>query len=108
MLSPCVLLHNKDAKEKKRTESINSNSLLLNYNRKQLSILSSWDGAYHTLSIFRTNEMSEIDTINIAQSISRIINYIKNSLVNKKLLAKEFKQVIKSFWNLITAIYFSR
>ena len=52
--------------------------------------------------------MSEIDAINIAQSISRIINYIKNSLVNKKLLAKEFKQVIKSFWNLITAIYFSR
>ena len=52
--------------------------------------------------------MSEIDAINIAQSISRIINYIKNSLVDKKSLVKEFKQVIKSFWNLITAIYFSK
>ena len=52
--------------------------------------------------------MSKIDVINMAQSISRIINYIKSSLADKKLPAREFKQVTKGFWNLITAIYSSR
>ena len=66
-------------------------SLLLNYSRNQPSILSFWDGAYHILSIFRTDETFEIDVINMAQSISRIIDYIKNNPVDKKLPAKEFK-----------------
>ena len=106
--SPRALLHNRDAKGKRRTESIDSGPSLLNYGRKQLSIPSSWNGAHHTLSIFGTNEMSEIDAINMAQSISRIINYIKSSPVDKKSPAKEFEQVTKDFWNLITAIYSSR
>ena len=108
MTSPHALLHNRDAKKKRRTDSIDSGSSLLNYGRKQPSIPSSWNGAHHALSIFRTNEISKIDAINMAQSISRIINYIKSSLADKKLPAREFKQVTKGFWNLITAIYSSR
>ena len=85
------MLYNRNVKGKKRTDLIDSGLLLLNYGRNQPSILSSWDGAYHILFIFRTDEISEIDTINIAQSISRIIDYIKNNPVNKKLPAKEFE-----------------
>jgi len=108
VLSPHALLHNRDAKGKRRTELIDSGPSLLNYGGKQPSIPSSWDGAHHALSIFRTDETSEIDAINMAQSISRIINYIKSSPVDKKSPAKEFEQVTKGFWNLITAIYSSR
>ena len=52
--------------------------------------------------------MSEIDAINIAQLISRIINYIKNNPADKKLPTRKFEQVTKGFWNLISAIYSSR
>jgi len=44
----------------------------------------------------------------MAQSISRIIDYIKSSLADKKLPVKDFEQVTKGFWSLITAIYSSR
>ena len=106
--SPRTLLYNRDMKGKKRTDSIDSGPSLLNYGRNQPSILSSWDGAHYTLSIFGTNETSEIDVINMAQSIIRIIDYIKNNLADKKLPARKFKQVTKGFWNLISAIYSSR
>ena len=94
---PHALLYNRDAKGKRRIESIDSGPSLLNYGRKQPSIPSSWDGAHHTLSIFGTDETSEIDAINMAQLILRIINYIKSSLADKKLPAKEFEQVTKGF-----------
>jgi len=81
MSSPRALLHNRDVRGKRRAELIDSGPLLLNYGRKQPSIPSSWDGVHHTLSIFRIDEMSEIDAINMAQSISRIIDYIKSSLL---------------------------
>ena len=108
MLSSHVILHNRDVKEKRRTDWIDSGPSSLNYGRNQPSIPSSWDGAHYTLFIFGTDEMSEIDAINIAQSISKIINYIKNNLADKKSPAREFKQVTKGFWNLISAIYSSR
>jgi len=108
MLSLHALLHNRDAKGKRRTDSIDSSPSLLNYGGNQPSIPSSWDRAHHALSIFGIDEMSEIDAINIAQSISRIINYIKNNLADKKSPAREFEQVTKGFWNLISAIYSSR
>ena len=69
---------------------------------------SSWDGAHHALSVFRTDETNEVDAINIAKSISRIVEYIKNNPADKKLPAREFEQVTKGFWNLITAIYSSK
>ena len=108
MLSPCALLYNRDVRGKRRAEPIDSSPSLLNYDRKQSLIPSSWDGVHYIVSIFRINETSEIDAINMAQSISRIINYIKSSLVDKKSPIKDFKQVIKDFWSLIIAIYSSR
>jgi len=42
------------------------------------------------------------------QSISRIIDYIKSSPADKKSPVKDFEQVTKGFWSLITAIYSSR
>ena len=44
----------------------------------------------------------------MAKSILRIIEYIKNNLADKKLPAREFEQVSKGFWSLISAIYSSR
>jgi len=108
VLSPCTLLHNRDVKEKRRTDSIDSGPLVLNYGGNQPLLPSSWNGAHHTLSIFGTDETSEIDTINMAQSISRIVDYIKNNPADKKSPARKFEQVTKGFWNLIQAIYFSR
>jgi len=103
--SPHALLYNRDVKGKRRIDLIDSGPSLLNYGRNQPSIPSSWDRAHHTLSIFGTDETSEIDAINIAQSISRIIDYIKNNTADKKLPARKFEQVTKGFWNLISAIY---
>jgi len=94
---PHAPLHNRDARGKRRAELIDSGPSLLNYGGKQPSMLSSWDGVHHTLSIFGTDEMSKIDAINIAQLISRIINYIKSSLADKKSPVKDFKQVTKGF-----------
>ena len=108
MSSPHAPLHNRDARGKRRAEPIDSGPLLLNYSGKQPSIPSSWDGVHHALSIFGTDETSEIDAINMTQSIPRIINYIKSSPADKKLPIKDFKQVTKGFWSLITAIYSSR
>ena len=108
MLSPCVPLPNRNMRGKRRAELSNSGPSLLNYGKMQPSILSFWDGAHHTLSIFRTDETSKIDATNMAQLISRIINYIKSNLADKKQPAVDFAQVMKSFWSLITAIYSSR
>jgi len=106
--SPHALLYNRDVKGKRRTDSIDSGPLVLNYGGNQPLLPSSWDGAHHTLSIFGTDETSEIDAINMARSISRIVDYIKNNPADKKSPAREFKQVTKGFWNLIQAIYSSR
>ena len=95
-------------KGKRRTDSIDFSPSLLNYGGNQPLIPSSWNRAHHALSIFRTDETSKIDAINMAQSISRIINYIKNNPADKKSPAREFEQVTKGFWNLISAIYSSR
>ena len=53
MLLSHALLHNRDVKGKRRTKSIDSGPLLLNYGRKQPSIPSSWDKAHHVLIISR-------------------------------------------------------
>jgi len=71
-------------------------------------MLSSWDGAYYALSVFGTDETNKVDAINMAKSISRIVEYIKNNPADKKLPVREFEQVMKGFWNLITAVYSSK
>ena len=107
MLSPCILLPNRDMRGKRRVESNDSGSLVLNYGNNQPTIPSSWNGAHCVLSVFKTDEISEIDAKNMTQSISRIIDYITNSLVYKKRPAEDFAQVTKAFWSFILAIYFS-
>ena len=108
VLSPRAPLHNRDAKGKGRMDLIDSDPSLLNYGRNQPSIPSSWNGAHYALFIFGTDQTPDIDARNMAQSITRIIDFIKNNLADKKALAREFKHVTKGFWNLITAIYSSR
>ena len=108
MSSPRAPLHNRDVKGKRRTDSVNSRPSLLNYGRNQPAIPSSWDGAHYTLSVFGTDATCKVDAINMAKSISRIVEYIKNNPADKKPPAREFEQVTKDFWSLILAIYSSR
>ena len=108
MSLPCAPLYNRDAKGKRRTNLVDSNPSLLNYSGIQPAMPSSWNGAHHALSVFGTDETNKVDAINMAKSISRIIEYIKNNLADKKPPAREFKQVTKGFWNLITAVYSSK
>ena len=68
-------------------------------------IPSSWEGAHYALSIFGTDPTAKIDAKNIAQSISQIIDYIRNNLIDKKAPTREFEHVTKGFWSLIQAIY---
>ena len=106
--SPHAPLHNRDAKGKERTDSNNSGPSLLNYGGIQPAIPSSWDGAHHTLSIFGTEQSAEIDATNMAQLLSRVIEYIVNNPADKKVPAREFENVVKGFWSLISAIYASK
>jgi len=106
--SPRAPLPNRDAKGKKRVDPVNSGPSVLNYGGNQLAIPSSWKGAHHALSIFGTDPTAEIDAKNMAQSISRMIDYIRNNPADKKAPAREFEQVAKGFWSLIQAIYSSR
>ena len=108
MSSPQVPLSNRDSMERSKVESNNFGPSVLNYGNNQPSIASSWDGAHDVLSIFGTQETTAIDTANITQSISRMIDYFKHNLANKKLPAGEFANVVKALWGLIAMIYTSR
>ena len=68
--SPHVPSHNKDSIKKRRVESNNSGSFVLNYGNNQLTIASSWDGAPYALFIFGTKETSATDAANMSQSIT--------------------------------------
>ena len=92
MSSPRAPLYNRDAKGKRRMDLVDSRLSLLNYGGNQPAILSSWDGA---LSVFRTDATCEVE-------------YIKNNTADKETPVREFKQVMKGFWSLISAIYSSR
>jgi len=88
-----------------RVESNNSGPSVLNYGNNQPTIASSWDGAYYALSIFGTQETSATDAANITQLITRMINYFKYNLADKKPQVGEFADVVKAFWGLIATIY---
>ena len=68
---------------------------VLNYGNNQLAIISSWDRAFHILSLFRTEESNAKDAKNIQISLSRIVNYINNHPIDKKILSGEFVPVVK-------------
>ena len=96
MSSPHDPLHNTGLSSKNRAESSDSAPILLNYSDNQPAITSSWDRAFHTVSIFRAEKALHEDTVNIHESIKRIGSYIKNHLVNKNLLSGDFILVVKS------------
>ena len=79
-----------------RAESSNSGPSVLNYGNNQPTIASSWDEVHHVLSIFGTQEISATDAANITQLITRMIDYFKHNLADKKLLAEEFADVVKA------------
>ena len=108
MFLSCIPLPNRDSSEKSRVESNDSGPFVLNYSNNQPSIASSWDKMHHVLSIFGTEETTAIDAMNILLSITRIINYIKYNLADKKLPAGEFASIIRAFWSLIAFLYSSR
>ena len=106
VVSPQVPLSNRDPLERSRAE--HSSPFVLNYGNNQLSIATSWNGAHHALSIFGTQETSVIDAANITQSISRMSDYFKHNLADKKPPAGEFAKVVKALWSLIAIIYTSK
>ena len=103
---PQVPLSNRDSSERSRAE--HSSLFVLNYGNNQPSIVTSWNATYHALSIFGAQETFVIDAANITQSISRMIDYFKHNLADKKPPAGEFTEVIKALWGLIAMIYTSR
>ena len=105
---PYVLLPNRDLSRKSRVESNDSSPSVLNYSNNQLSIASFWNGVHHTLSIFGTEETIAIDAANISLLITRIIDYIKYNLADKKPPAREFTNIVRAFWSLIVSLYSSR
>ena len=105
---PYVLLHNRNSSGKSRVESNDSSPSVLNYSNNQLPIASFWNGVHYTLSIFGTEETIAIDAANISLLITRIIDYIKYNLADKKLPAREFTNIVRAFWSLIVSLYSSR
>ena len=88
-----------------RVTNVSSSTLsVLNYGNDQPAIISSWDGVFHVLSLFRTEESDTKDAESIQISLSRIINYIKHHPVNKKTLSGEFVLVVKGLWKLVEAL----
>jgi len=105
---PYVLLPNTGSSGKNKAESNNSGPSLLDYSNNQLVIVSSWDRAFHVVSIFRTENSRSEDAANILKSIKQISSYISNHPVDKKLPVGEFVPVIKGLCKLIETIYTSK
>ena len=105
---PHVLLPNMGSSGKNKAESDNSGPSLLDYSNNQPVIVSSWNRAFHVVSIFRTENSGSEDAANILKSIKQISSYISNHPVNKKLPVGEFVPVIKSLCKLIETIYTSK
>jgi len=87
---------NRDSSKKKRADSNDSGPSVLNYGNNQPMIASSWDGAFHALSIFGTEESNVEDVKNIHESLNRIIELIKHYLADKKLPTGKFVPVVRS------------
>ena len=101
-------LHNMGSSGKSRAESGNFAPILLYYSDNQLAIVSSWDGAFHVVSIFGTEKTWSENAANIHKFIKKISSYIKNHLVDKNLPSGDFILVVKSLWKLIEMIYISK
>ena len=108
MSLPHVPLPNMGSSGKNRVESDNSGPSLLDYSNNQLAIISFWDGAFHVVSIFGTENSGSEDATNILKSIEQIGSYISNRPADKKPSVGEFVLVVKNLWKLIEMIYTSK
>jgi len=105
LLSPHVPSPNMDLCRKRRAVSNDSGPSVLNYGNNQSMIASSWNGAFHALSIFRTEESNVEDAKNIHKSLNRIVEFIKHHPADKKPPTGEFVSVVRSLWGLIGVIF---
>ena len=105
---PHNILYNMGSSSKNKTESGDSAPTLLDYSDNQPVIASSWDRAFHVVSIFRTEKTWSDNAANIHESIKRIGSYIKNHPADKNLPSGDFIPVFKSLWKLIETIYTSK
>jgi len=101
--SPHVLSHNKNSNSKNRAES--TAPLVLNYSEGQLAISCNWDGAYHTLSIFRTEDTLAKDSKMMFDSIVRLRSFIKHYPVDKSPMERELVPIVEFLWKLFDTIY---
>ena len=89
-------LHNTGSSGKNSMESGDSISTLLDYSDNQPVIASSWNGAFHAVSIFGTEKTWSENAAIIHKSIKRIDSYIKNHSVDKNPPSRDFIPVVKS------------
>jgi len=100
---PHVPSHNKDSNGKNRAES--TTSLILNYSEGQPAISHNWDGAYHALSIFGTEDTLVKDSEMMFNSIVRLKSFIKYHPVDKSPMERELVPIVEFLWKLFNTIY---
>ena len=105
LLSLHVPSFNMNSCGKRRVVSNDSGPSVLNYGNNQPTIASSWDEAFHALSIFGTEESNVEDVKNIHESLNRIVEFIKHYPADKKPPTGEFVPIVRSLWELIGAIF---
>jgi len=96
MLLPNVSLSQDSTYGNNVSTPINTDTVILNYSNGQPSVPDLWDGDFHVLSIFESKETLNKDVANIATSLKRIENHIKNHPVNKTAPYGEFTVIAKS------------
>ena len=101
--SPHVPSHDKDSNGKNRAES--TVPLVLNYGKGQPAISCNWNGAYHALFIFRTENTLTKDSEMMYDSIVRLRSFIKHHPVDKSPMEKELLSVVEMLWKLFNTIY---
>ena len=98
VLLPHVPSHNKDSNGKNRVEP--TMPLVLNYGEGQPAISRNWDGAYHALSIFGTENTLAKDSEMMYDSIVRLRSFIKHHPVDKSPMERELSPIVKMLWKL--------
>ena len=82
-------------------------NIQLPYNPNRLIESELWDGNFHSVSLHRSLEHLASDTENIRKSMVHMATYIKNKKIEtfKSNNIKDFEDIGKVAWNLISSIY---
>jgi len=82
-------------------------NIQLNYDPNQALDPDSWDGNFHAVSLHGSVEHLASDALNIKESLSRMRKYILGKTIenNGANDVKDFKDMGKSLWEFISAIY---